>query len=159
MFGHVRTISDNKPIFMIKVSVYRSDLTLIGKAYTDDDGYYSVDIPPGESVTVRFDTHHTLNNAEDWQPSLVTNVIADNSKPLDRHLVPAGQFADTTTGVDVLGAFLLAAAAGDAEKDGESDVQNSYARSASVRLSRIKQNTLVLQSIQAALLRYFEEHE
>ncbi|WP_328876072.1 carboxypeptidase regulatory-like domain-containing protein [Streptomyces sp. NBC_00287] len=159
MFGHVRTISDKKPIFMIKVSVYRPDLTLIGKAYTNDDGYYSVDIPPGESVTVLFDTHHTLNNAEDWQPSLVANVIAENSKPLDRYLVPAGQFADTTTGVDVLGAFLLAAAAGDAEKNGEPDVENSYARSAAARLSRIKQNTLALQNIQAALLRYFEEHQ
>ncbi|MDX3523373.1 carboxypeptidase regulatory-like domain-containing protein [Streptomyces scabiei] len=155
----MRTISDNTPISMIKVSVYRPDLTLIGKAYTDDEGYYSVDIPRGESVTVRFDTHHTLNNAEDWQPSLVANVIADSSEPLDRHLAPAGQFADTTTGVDVLGAFLLAAAVGEAESDGKPDAENGYAHSASARLSRIKQNALALQNIQAALLRYFEDRE
>ncbi|WP_254401559.1 hypothetical protein [Streptomyces sp. AC555_RSS877] len=35
-------------------------------------------MPAGETVTVRFDTHHSLNNADDWQPSLVTDVVADD---------------------------------------------------------------------------------
>ncbi|MFI9047296.1 carboxypeptidase regulatory-like domain-containing protein [Streptomyces sp. NPDC053427] len=157
MYGHVRTVTGNEPIFMIKVSVYRPDLTLIDHAYTNNDGYYSVEIPAGESVTVRFDTHHTLNNARSWQPSLVANVITDDHVPLDRYLVPAGQFADTTTGVDVLGGFLLASASGDAERDGDGDTEDSYASSAVARLSQIKQNRQALQDVQETLLRYFRE--
>jgi hypothetical protein len=54
VFGHVRTISDNTPISMIKVSVYCPDLTLIGRAYTDDEGYHSVDRtsrPPSSDIS------------------------------------------------------------------------------------------------------------
>lgn len=156
MYGHVRTVTGNEPIFMIKVSVYRPDLTLIDHAYTDNDGYYSVEVPAGESVSVRFDTHRTLNNARSWQPSLVTNVIAADDAPLDRYLVPAGHFADTTTGVDVLGGFLLAAASGDADREGAAE--DGYASSAVARLSRIKQNSQVLQEVQQTLLRYFMDH-
>lgn len=147
MHGHVRVLTGDEPIFMIKVSVYRPDLTPIDRAYTNDDGSYSVDVPAGETVTVRFDTHHSLNNADDWQPSLVTDVVADDAVPLDRHLVPVGQFADTARGIDVLAAFLLASAVEGPE----------YATHATTRLSRIKQNTLLLQHIQAALLQHFTE--
>ena len=141
MHGHVRIITGDAPIFMIKVSVYRPDLTLIDRAYTNDDGSYSVDVPAGETVTVRFDTHHSLNNADDWQPSLVTDVVADDAVPLDRRLVPVGQFADTAR------AFLVASAVEGPE----------YAAHAMTRLSQIKQNTLLLQHIQAALLQHFTE--
>lgn len=147
MHGHVRSIKGDEPIFMIKVSVYGPDLTLINRDYTNDDGWYSVDVPAGEMVTVRFDTHHSLNNADSWQPSLVTDVVAGDAVPLDRRLVPVGQFADTTRGIDVLTAFMLASAVEGPE----------YAAHAATRLSQIKQNTLFLQSIQSALLRHFEE--
>jgi hypothetical protein len=145
MHGHVRTITGDEPISMIKVSVYRPDLTLIDHAFTGDDGSYSVDVPAGETVTVRFDTHHSLNNADSWQPSLVTEVVADDAVPLDRRLVPVGQFADTARGLDVLAANLLASAVEGPE----------YAAHATTRLSRIKQDTLFLQHIQAALLEHF----
>ncbi|MFC9293984.1 hypothetical protein ACFTWH_03540 [Streptomyces sp. NPDC057011] len=38
---------------MIKVSLYRSDLTEIEHVFTDEEGLYSVAIPAGETVTVR----------------------------------------------------------------------------------------------------------
>ncbi|MEV5901053.1 hypothetical protein [Streptomyces sp. NPDC052127] len=44
MFGLARAISDNAPIFMIKVSVYRSALTEIDHVFTDDEGRYAVAI-------------------------------------------------------------------------------------------------------------------
>ncbi|MEV5492268.1 carboxypeptidase regulatory-like domain-containing protein [Streptomyces bobili] len=147
MHGHVRTITGDEPIFMIKVSVYRPDLTLIGHAYTNDDGSYSVDVPASATVTIRFDTHYSLNNADSWQPSLVTDLVADDAVPLDRRMVPVGQFADTARGIDVLAAFLLASAVEGPE----------YAAHATTRLSQIKQNTLFLQHVQAALLRHFTE--
>ncbi|MFE1285842.1 carboxypeptidase regulatory-like domain-containing protein [Streptomyces sp. NPDC058751] len=147
MHGHVRTITGDEPIFMIKVSVYRPDLTFIDRAFTDNDGSYSVEVPAGERVTVRFDTHHSLNNADSWQPSLVTDAVADDAVPLDRRLVPVGQFADTARGIDVLAAFLLASAVEGPE----------YAAHATNRLSQIKQNTLLLQHVQAALLQHFTE--
>ncbi|MFD5270401.1 carboxypeptidase regulatory-like domain-containing protein [Streptomyces sp. NPDC058335] len=147
MHGHVKAITGDEPIFMIKVSVYRPDLTLIGHAYTNDDGSYSVDVPASETVTIRFDTHYSLNNADSWQPSLATDVVADDAVPLDRRLVPVGQFADTACGIDVLAAFLLASAVEGPE----------YAAHATTRLSQIKQNTLFLEHVQAALLRHFTE--
>ncbi|MEU4466324.1 carboxypeptidase regulatory-like domain-containing protein [Streptomyces sp. NPDC024017] len=147
MYGHVRSITRDEPISMIKVSVYRPDLTLMDHAYTNDDGSYSVDVPAGETVTVRFDTHHSLNNADSWQPSLVTEVVADDAVPLDRHLVPVGQFADTARGIDVLAASLLASAVEGPE----------YAAHAMTRLSQIKQDTLFRQHIEAALMEHFKE--
>ncbi|MFF7770409.1 carboxypeptidase regulatory-like domain-containing protein [Streptomyces massasporeus] len=147
MYGHVRTITRDEPISMIKVSVHRPDLTLIDHAYTNDDGSYSVDVPAGETVTVRFDTRHSLNNADSWQPSLVTEVIADDAVPLDRHLAPVGQFADAAGGIDILAAGLLTSAVEGPE----------YAAHATTRLSQIKQDTLFLQHIQAALLEHFTD--
>ncbi|SNX66612.1 hypothetical protein SAMN06272735_8506 [Streptomyces sp. TLI_55] len=147
MHGHVRTVTGDEPIFMIKVSVYRPDLTFIDRAYTDDDGAYSVDVPAGETVTVRFDTHHSLTNADEWQPSLVTNVAADDTVPLDRRLVPVGHFADTARGIDILAAFLAASAVEEPE----------YAAHATTRLTQLKQNNLFLNQIQTALLQHFTE--
>ncbi|MDQ0688697.1 hypothetical protein QFZ56_007660 [Streptomyces achromogenes] len=95
MHGHVRTITGDKPISMIKVSVYRPDLALIACASASADGSYSVDVPAGERVMVRFDTHHSLDPADSRQPSLVTEVVVDGTVPLDHHLVPWAQFADT----------------------------------------------------------------
>ncbi|MCG7205207.1 carboxypeptidase regulatory-like domain-containing protein [Streptomyces arenae] len=147
MRGHVRTVTGDEPIFMIKVSVHRPDLTLIDRAYTDEDGAYSVDVPAGETVTVRFDTHYSLTNADEWQPSLVANVVFDGTVPLDRRLVPVGHFADTARGIDILAAFLVASAVEEPE----------YAAHAATRLTQLKQNNLFLVHIQQALLQHFTE--
>ncbi|AZM64255.1 MULTISPECIES: carboxypeptidase regulatory-like domain-containing protein [unclassified Streptomyces] len=143
MHGHVRTITGHEPIAMIEVSVYGPFLTLIDRAYTNDEGPYRVDVPAGETVGVRFDTHPSLDNADDWQPSLVT----DDTVPLDRHLVPVGESADTARGIDVITAFLMASAVEGPE----------YAAHAATRLSRIKQSTVFLQRTQATLLEHLTE--
>ncbi|WP_405967496.1 hypothetical protein OG613_22620 [Streptomyces sp. NBC_00015] len=64
---------------MIKVSVYRSDLTEIDHVFTDEEGRYAVAIAADERVTVRFDTHHSLTDVEDWQPSVITNAITSDA--------------------------------------------------------------------------------
>ena len=56
--GQVRS-REGAPIFMIKISVYR-DTDLLAHDYTDNDGRYSIQVPAGEPMTVRFDTHPTL---------------------------------------------------------------------------------------------------
>ncbi|MGC9497248.1 carboxypeptidase regulatory-like domain-containing protein [Streptomyces sp. WG7] len=141
----MRAVIDNEPIAMIKVSVYR-DRTLIDKTYTNDEGRYSAEVPEGELVTVRFDTHHSLTNAEDWHPSVVANVVADDRIPLDRLLLKTGHGADAESAVDALSGYLFAV-----EREDE-----DYARTAESRLSRLKQTSEVLQGIQRKLQEHFK---
>lgn len=148
MFGQVRAISDSSPIFMIKVSVYRKDLTEIDHVFTDEEGRYSVAIAAGETVTVRFDTHHSLTNALDWQPSVVANVITSDETPLDRYLLPTGQDFGAASSMDALNGYVIAAAVHEGEE---------YADTAARRLSMLKQPSLVLQSLQQRLLDHFSE--
>ncbi|MEU6982611.1 carboxypeptidase regulatory-like domain-containing protein [Streptomyces sp. NPDC046324] len=148
MYGHVRAAIDNKPIAMVKVSVYR-DRTLVGKAYTNDEGRYDVEIPTGETVTVRFDTHWSLTNADEWHPSVVANVPSGNGSPLDRYLLRSGTGVDTPSAVDVLGGYLFAVVSSD----------ENYARSAASRLSRLKVPSGVLQDVQRRLQEHFEAQE
>ncbi|MEI5528026.1 hypothetical protein WB401_44315 [Streptomyces brasiliscabiei] len=88
MHGHVRSVSRDGPIAMIEVSVDRPDRTLIDRAHTNDDGSYSVGVSAGETVTVRFDTRHSLDNRDSRQPSPVTEVVADHAVTLDRRPAP-----------------------------------------------------------------------
>ncbi|MEV0375485.1 carboxypeptidase regulatory-like domain-containing protein [Streptomyces sp. NPDC050636] len=151
MYGHARTITDHKPIPMIKVSVYRNDLSLIRHSYTNDEGRYDVEIPQGESVTVRFDTHYSLNNATDWHPSVVVNVIAGDDVSLDRYLLRNGQDADHASAMDALNGYLLAASCSDVKPDAD------YARTAEARLGMLKQHSQVLIEIQERLRQHFHE--
>ncbi|MGW6984257.1 carboxypeptidase regulatory-like domain-containing protein [Streptomyces sp. NPDC054932] len=148
MFGQVRAVSDKSPIFMIKVSVYRSDLSEIDHVFTDEEGQYSVAIAAGETVTVRFDTHHSLTNARDWQPSVVANVITSDETPLDRSLLPTGQDYGAAGNMDALNGYVIAAAVHEVEE---------YAPTAAYRLSMLKQHSLVLNSLQQRLLDHFSE--
>lgn len=149
MFGHVRAIDDKKPIFMIKVSVYRGDLSLIDRAYTDEEGRYEMEIPEGETVTIGFDTHYSLTNADDWQPSAIANVIASDETPLDRYLMRRGQAVDEASAMDALNGYLLAAATTNAGADA------AYAATAENRLSMLKQHSPILQALQQKLLEHF----
>ncbi|MFE1437404.1 carboxypeptidase regulatory-like domain-containing protein [Streptomyces sp. NPDC058739] len=148
MFGHVRAVPDSSPIFMIKVSVYRGDLTEIDHVFTDEEGQYSVAIAAGETVTVRFDTHHSLTNAENWQPSVVANVVTSDESPLDRSLLPTGQDFGAASNMDALNGYVVAAAVGETEE---------YAATAVRRLAMLKQPSLVLQALQQRLLEHFSE--
>lgn len=146
MFGQVRAISDRSPIFMIKVSVYRSDLTEMEHVFTDEEGRYSVAIAAGETITVRFDTHHSLTNAEDWQPSVVANVVTSDAEPLDRLLLPTGQDSGAVSSMDALNGYVIAAAVGESAQ---------YAATAVKRLMMLKQPSPVLQALQQRLLDHF----
>ncbi|MFB6613678.1 carboxypeptidase regulatory-like domain-containing protein [Streptomyces sp. NPDC085524] len=131
---------------MIKVSVYRSDLTEIDHVFTDEAGLYSVPIAEAETVTVRFDTHHSLTNAEDWQPSVVANAITSDSASLDRLMLPTGQDFGAASNMDALNGYVIAAAVGEGAE---------YAATAVTRLAMLKQPSLVLQGLQQRLLDHF----
>lgn len=149
MYGHVRTVTKKQPIPMIKVSVYR-DLALVEHTYTDTEGRYDLAIPAGDTVTVRFDTHETLNNAQDWHPSVTANVVASDEVPFDRYLLPTGHAADENSAVDALSGYLFAAGPwADAERNAD------YAHMAASRLSSLKQTSRVLQDIQQRLVEHF----
>jgi hypothetical protein len=66
---------DGVPINMIKVSIYRNT-DFVEKAYTNESGRYEINIPASNPVTVWFDTHPTLNQADGWHPSVVSNLSA-----------------------------------------------------------------------------------
>ncbi|WP_406389679.1 carboxypeptidase regulatory-like domain-containing protein [Streptomyces sp. NBC_00887] len=153
MYGHVRAITKKQPIHMIKVSVYR-DTALVDHAYTDTEGRYDLAIPAGDTVTVRFDTHETLNNARDWHPSVVANVVASDGVPFDRYLLPTGHAAAEDSSVDALSGYLFAAGLwSDSERNAP------YAHTAASRLSGLKQTSRVLQDIQQRLVEYFRTPE
>ncbi|MEU9147092.1 carboxypeptidase regulatory-like domain-containing protein [Streptomyces sp. NPDC048349] len=133
---------------MIKVSVHREDLSEIDHVFTDEEGRYSVAVAEGETVTVRFDTHHSLTNARDWQPSVVANVITSDTTPLDRCLLPTGHDFGAAWNTDALNGYVMAAAVNEVEE---------YAPTAAYRLSMLKQPTPVLASLQRRLLDHFGE--
>ncbi|MFD7626563.1 carboxypeptidase regulatory-like domain-containing protein [Streptomyces sp. NPDC059851] len=133
---------------MIKVSVYRSDLSEVDHVFTDEEGRYVVAVGEGETVTVRFDTHHSLTNAEKWQPSVVVNAITSDSAPLDRCLLPTGQEFGAASSMDALDGYVVAAAVNEGAE---------YAATAVRRLAMLKQPSPVLQGLQQRLLKHFRE--
>lgn len=152
MYGHVRSVTDRHPVPLIEVSVHR-DLTVVDHTHTDTEGRYDLAIPAGDTVTVRFDTHDTLTNAEDWHPSVAANVVASDTVPLDRYLLPVGQGADETTAVDALSGYLFAVGLRATGRD------TGYARTAASRLSTLKLTGQVLQDIRLRLLDHFRAPE
>ena len=151
MFGKVQDY-DGEPIFMIKVSVYR-DLELIDKSYTDNDGKYSVEVPEGEMISVLFDTHYSLNNAENWHPSVVANLVCKNNVPLDRTLMTTQEGQTQVAAMDALCAYLFAAQWNSTPLE-----KPSYAKSAASRLPQLKLTSQFLGETQQKLLVYFREH-
>ncbi|WP_327349117.1 carboxypeptidase regulatory-like domain-containing protein [Streptomyces europaeiscabiei] len=149
MYGHVRSITDRQPVPMIEVSV-QHDATVVEHTYTDTEGRYDLAVPAGDTVTVRFDTHETLNNAEDWHPSVAANVVASDKVPLDRYLLPVGHGATEASAVDALSGYLFAAGLwAQAERNA------AYARTAASRLAGLKLTSRVLQEVQLRLLQHF----
>ncbi|TXS52101.1 carboxypeptidase regulatory-like domain-containing protein [Streptomyces sp. uw30] len=150
MHGQVRAITTKQPIPMIKVSVYR-DLVLLEHTFTDTEGRYDLAIPAGDMVTVRFDTHETLNNAHAWHPSVVANAVAGDTVPFDRCLLPTGHAAAEDSAVDALSGYLFAAALWS-----DSEQNAAYAHAAASRLSSLKLTSRALQEIQQRLVDHFQ---
>jgi hypothetical protein len=146
--GQLRSY-DQKPIFMIKVTVYR-DEHFVDHGYTNEEGRYAVSVPIGEPITLRFDTHYSLTNARDWHPSVVANVDATHDIVLNRFLLRVGTDEGGQTGfVDALTAYQFCAmwtAEG---------LEPEYAESAVRRLGPFKLTTRVLQDIRQVLQEHF----
>ncbi|MGW1615949.1 carboxypeptidase regulatory-like domain-containing protein [Streptomyces sp. NPDC002285] len=150
MFGQVNAITTQQPIAMIKVSVYR-DLTLVEHTFTDTEGRYDLTISAGDVVTVRFDTHETLNNAHAWHPSVVANVVASDEVPFDRYLLPTGHGAAEDSAVDALSGYLFTTGLWN-----DTDQSAEFARAAVSRLSSLKLTSRTLQDIQQRLVEHFQ---
>ena len=146
--GQVRSY-DQTPIFMIKVTVYR-DRQNVAHVFTNEEGKYTISVPMGEPITVRFDTHHSITNAGDWHPSVVANVDATHDIVLNRFLLRVGTDEGGQTGfVDALTAYQFCAmwtAEG---------LEPEYAESAVRRLGPFKLTTRVLQDIRQVLQEHF----
>jgi hypothetical protein len=99
----------------------------VAHVFTNEEGKYTISVPMGEPITVRFDTHHSMTNAGDWHPSVVANVDA-------MHALAAYQFCAmwTTEGLEP-----------------------EYAESAVRRLGPFKLTTRVLQDIRQVLQEHF----
>lgn len=147
MFGKVID-HDGKPIFMVKISVYR-DGNLIEKEYTGDDGDYNLEIAGEGPITVLFDMHPTLNGADNWHPSVVSNIIPAADLRLDRTLSRTGNDLDDASAMDALSAYQFAAMwLGSAPEE--------YAPAAARRLGTIKFANRALHEIQYRLIHYFD---
>jgi hypothetical protein len=95
---------DGAPIPMIKVTIYRDDRE-VTHAFTGEDGKYVVGVANGKPITIRFDTHYSLNNAKDWHPSVVANVSAVKDVVLDRVLLRVGHGDGFTAFIDALSGY------------------------------------------------------
>jgi hypothetical protein len=156
IIGQVKDLHDQAPAFMIKVSIYRDD-KFVAKEYTNDDGKYGIhDIPVGAPITVLFDTHQTLNNAENWHPSVIANIEAKQNLELNHFVTRVGTFLSDTAVVDALAAYQLCAVWLETQLPLDSEERREYAQHAAARLSRMKA-PLVLQEIQEKLRKFFEE--
>jgi hypothetical protein len=62
--GQVRAYNGT-PIEMIRVTAYRGSdpASELERKYTDGGGTYTIAVPSGDPVTLRFDTRYSLTNA------------------------------------------------------------------------------------------------
>lgn len=139
---------DRMPIHMIQVTVYR-DRQFVKRVYTNEEGKYSVSVPLGEPITVRFDVHWSLTNAKEWHPSVIANIDAKQDISLDRLLMRVGTGVSETAAIDALAAYQFCA------MWAETDVEPTYAEYAHSRLAMMKVVTEVLQEFQVKLQKHF----
>jgi hypothetical protein len=139
---------DQKPIHMIKVTVYR-DTRVVDHGYTNEAGTYEMSVPTGDPITVCFDTHWSLNNARDWHPSVVANLEATQDLVLDRFLMRVGMGDSETAAIDALAAYQFCATWTAREPN------RAYAEYAALRVSQMKFVTEVLSDVQRTLEAHF----
>jgi len=111
--GMVQT-GDGAPIHMIKVTIYREDRE-VAHAFTGENGKYVMSVAKGKPITIRFDTHYSLNNAKEWHPSVVANVSAMKDVAVDRVLLRVGHGDGFTTFIDALSGYEFGAFCEDRE--------------------------------------------
>ena len=66
---------DQKPIYLIQVSAWVVDdytnLREVDRAYTNEGGMYKLSVLPGKPISIRFDTHWSLVNVNEWHPAVI----------------------------------------------------------------------------------------
>src|SRR5262249_17145147 len=135
VYGQVRDHEVGTPIRMIRVTIYRDDDMRpreLTHAYTNDKGKYSISVPAGAPITVRFDTHYSLTNAREWHPSVVANVDAKQDVLINRFLLKVGSASSDMVSADILAAYLFCLVWNRA------DLDHKYSESASARLGMVK---------------------
>ena len=133
---------------MIRVTVYR-DFELKHE-YTNEEGKYSISVPPGAPITMRFDTHYSLTNARTWHPSVVANVDTEQDVMLNRFLLEVGQYGPDMVVIDALAAYQFSAVWNAAHPNRE------YAEHAAARLGMMKVPS-VLSSVYTMIRDHFTE--
>jgi hypothetical protein len=138
---------------MIRVTAYRdSDPAVeLAREYTNDGGNYGMFVSPGGPVTLRFDTHYSLNNAREWHPSVVANVDVSQDVLMNRFLLKVGHDGPYMATIDALAAYLFCAL-----WDG-ADPSPEYASHAAARLGMIKFTLAELQEICSKLADLFSK--
>ena len=147
--GIVQT-GDGAPIQMIKVTIYREDRE-VAHAFTGENGKYVMSVAKGKPITIRFDTHYSLNNAKEWHPSVVANVSAMKDVAVDRVLLRVGHGDGFTTFIDALSGYEFGAFCE------EREANQAYAQSAAERLVQMKLPISILQEFQRKLADHFRE--
>ena len=147
--GMVQT-GDGAPIHMIKVTIYREDRE-VAHAFTGENGKYVMSVAKGKPITIRFDTHYSLNNAKEWHPSVVANVSAMKDVAVDRVLLRVGHGDGFTTFIDALSGYKFGAFCEEREPN------QAYAQSAAERLGPMKLPISILQEFQRKLANHFRE--
>lgn len=145
--GEVKDFQE-QPISNIKVTIYRDDHE-INHVFTGENGKYDISIPRGNLITIRFDTHPTLVNAKDWNPSVVANLEAKQDFVLNRFLLKAGRGSSQATFIDVLAAYGFSAF--------WEENNPRYAETVLLRMGMMKLISPVLQRFQRDLEDYFRE--
>ena len=138
-------------VMMIRVTVYRdSDRAIeLAREYTNDEGNYSISVPTGAPITVRFDTHYSLINAREWHPSVVANVDAKEDLHLNRFVLKVGFDGPYTATIDVIAAYHFCMVWNAA------DLNREYAAHAAARLGMLKTHEPQLQEIISKLRDHF----
>jgi hypothetical protein len=147
--GQLRSYNQT-PIHMIEVTVYR-DQHFVDHGYSNEEGKYTISVPMGEPITVRFDTHSSLTNAREWHPSVVANVDAKKDIVLDRILMRVGTVDSETSAIDALTAYQFCA------MWTARDTDSAYAEYAAFRVSQMKFTIEVLLDIQKKLEEHFRK--
>jgi hypothetical protein len=150
--GQVRAYNGT-PIEMIRVTAYRDSdpASELERKYTDGGGKYTIVVPPGDPITLRFDTHYSLTNAREWHPSVVANVDGNQNVAVNRFLLKVGHDGPYTSTIDALAAYHFCATWNAA------DPNRQYAEHAAARLGMIKFTSADLQEICSKLAELFRK--
>jgi hypothetical protein len=159
---------DQKPIYMIQVTAWvednYSDLREVGRTYTDEDGMYrlspesgmhKLSVLPGKPISIRFDTHWSLTNADEWHPAVIPNIDGEQDTVLNRFLMRVGTTRGSIAEIDALTAYQFCAMW--ATRQADRDLARKYAKTAVSRLSQMKVSLPEFNEFQQKLIEFFSK--